>query len=128
MGINLALENLRKPEYLKYVFSNIKSQKLGFCYDSGHENCYSKEIDLLSTYGHKLMALHLHDNDGIKDQHRMPGEGTINWDATVSKIKKTGYLGPISLEVTNEFSKEYSGISAQEFLLAANEKIKKLFI
>jgi sugar phosphate isomerase/epimerase len=79
-------------------------------------------------YGNKLMALHLHDNDGTGDQHRIPGEGTINWDIVVRKIKKTTYRGAVTLEVTNEFSEMYSDISAQEFLKAANEKIKMLFI
>jgi L-ribulose-5-phosphate 3-epimerase len=122
-GVNIALENLRKPEYLQFVFSNIQSNRLGFCYDSGHENCYSKGTDLLRTYGNKLMALHLHDNDGTDDQHRIPGEGTINWDSIIQKIKSTRYQGAISLEVTNEFSKQYSGITAQEFLMAANKRI-----
>lgn len=128
-GVNIALENLRKPEYLQYLFSNIQSSRLGFCYDSGHENCYSKGQDLLSAYGDKLMALHLNDNDGNDDQHRIPGEGTINWDSTIRKIKSTGYTGAISLEVTNEFSKQYSGISAYQFLMVANKKnYKFIFI
>ncbi|MFL0270143.1 sugar phosphate isomerase/epimerase family protein [Candidatus Clostridium radicumherbarum] len=127
-GVNIALENLRRPEYLQFVFLNIQSSRLGFCYDSGHENCYSKGTDLLSTYGDKLMALHLHDNDGTDDQHRIPGEGTINWDSIVRKIKSTSYSGAISLEVTNEFSKQYYGISAHEFLMLANEKVTNIFL
>lgn len=127
-GVNIALENLRRPEYLQFVFSNIQSDRLGFCYDSGHENCYSKGADLLGAYGNKLMALHLNDNDGTDDQHRIPGEGTINWDSVARKIKSTGYQGPITLEVTNEFSMQYSGIFAQEFLIAANKKILSYFM
>lgn len=126
--VNIALENLRRPDYLQFVFENIQSDRLGFCYDSGHENCFTKGTDLLSLYGNKLMALHLHDNDGTDDQHRIPGEGTINWDSIVRKIKSTTYRGSVSLEVTNEFSKLYSEFSAQEFLKVANEKIKMLFL
>jgi len=126
-SINIALENLRKPEYLQFVFSNIQSDRLGFCYDSGHENCYSQGMDLLGAYGDKLMALHLHDNDGQDDQHRIPGEGTINWDTIARKIQSTNYNGPMSLEVTNEFSKRYSNILAQGFLKAAHDSITNLF-
>jgi sugar phosphate isomerase/epimerase len=126
-NINIALENTRKPEYLQSVFSNIISNKLGFCYDSGHENCFSKDVKLLDRYGDKLMALHLHDNDGSYDQHRIPSEGTINWDSIVRKIQSAGYKGSMSLEVTNEFSNLYSKISAQEFLKIAHEKIVNLF-
>lgn len=127
-GVNIAFENLKKPEYLRFVFSNIQSKRLGFCYDSGHENCYSKEMDLLGMYGDKLMALHLHDNDGTDDQHRISGEGTIRWDSVVRKIKITRYSGAISLEVTNEFSKQYSGISAYQFLMEANKKVNNIFL
>lgn len=127
-NVNIALENVRRPEYLQFIFENVQSSRLGFCYDSGHENCYTKGTDLLSLYGDKLMALHLHDNDGTDDQHRIPGEGIINWDSIVRKIKQTTYSGAASLEVTNEFSELYSSISAQEFLKVANEKIKMLFL
>jgi L-ribulose-5-phosphate 3-epimerase len=127
-GVNIALENLRRPQYMEFIFANVQSNRLGFCYDSGHENCYSKGTDLLSKYGDKLMALHLHDNDGTDNQHRIPGEGTINWDSVVEKIKSIGYNGAISLEVINEQSKQYSVVSAREFLLTANEKISRLFL
>jgi len=126
--VNIALENLQKDEHLHFAFENIQSKRLGFCYDSGHENCYTKGTDLLSLYGNKLMALYLHDNDGTDDQHRIPGEGIINWASVVRMIKSTTYIGAVSLEVTNEFSKLYSKISAQEFLKVANEKIKMLFL
>lgn len=83
--VNIALKNLRRLEHLQFVFENIKSGRLGFCYDSGHENCYTKGADLLSLYGNRLMALHLHDNDGT-------------------------YM------------------SAQEFLMVANERVRMLFL
>jgi sugar phosphate isomerase/epimerase len=73
----IALENLRKPEYLDFLFDNIKSDKLKFCYDSGHNNCFTPEIDCLGKYGDKLIALHLHDNDGTCDQHLLPFNGTM---------------------------------------------------
>jgi L-ribulose-5-phosphate 3-epimerase len=96
--VNLALENLRRPEYLEWLFSRIDSERLGFCYDSGHANCYGRGRDLLTQYGAKLMALHLHDNDGISDSHQIPGAGTIDWEILMAKIRQTGYSGPIALE------------------------------
>jgi sugar phosphate isomerase/epimerase len=125
-GVNIALENLRKPEYLEYVFSNIQAKRLGFCYDSGHENCFTKGIDYLKLYGDKLMALHLHDNDGSDDQHKIPGEGTISWEAVARKIQATGYKGAMCLEISNEYSQLYSNILAEEFLKIAHEKAMNL--
>jgi L-ribulose-5-phosphate 3-epimerase len=108
--INIALENLRRPEYLDFIFTNIHSGRLGFCYDSGHENCYSKETDLLTQYSSKLMALHLHDNDGNADQHLIPGEGLIDWSHLKQRLQGTGYHGAIALEVI----KGFSGLSSDE--------------
>jgi sugar phosphate isomerase/epimerase len=125
-NINVALENLRKPEFLDFVFERIESEKLMFCYDSGHENCYSKKGNLLDKFGDKLIALHLHDNDGTDDQHRIPSEGSIDWNKIAFKLKQKQYKGSISLEVTNEFSTKYRNLSAEEFLYEANIKAKKI--
>lgn len=122
--INIAIENMRYTEYLDYVFSSINSDRLKFCYDSGHENCFSKKGDLLDKYGDKLVALHLHDNDGIDDQHRIPGEGTIDWETITSKLKQANYKGSISIEVSNEFSEKDKNISIEMFLSKAYKQAK----
>jgi sugar phosphate isomerase/epimerase len=58
--------------YIDNIFKNIKSDRLKFCYDSGHENCFTPGADFLAKYGDKLAALHHHDNDGSSDQHLLP--------------------------------------------------------
>lgn len=126
-GIGVALENLRRPDYLDKIFTVIDSPYLGFCYDSGHENCFTKDIDFLHSYGNKLMALHLHDNDGTGDQHRVPGEGMVNWEKVKKQISNSVYTGAITMEVTNEFSEKHADLEAYEFLTYANREIKKIF-
>ncbi len=119
MDVNIALENLRRPEYLDFLLSGIDSGKLGFCYDSGHENCYTKREDFLPQYGSRLMALHLHDNDGLDDQHLVPGEGKIDWAAVAGKLKATAYTGALTFEVTNEFSGLRDRETPEDFLRRA---------
>ena len=121
--VNVALENLRNSESLAYVFEKIELQHIGFCYDSGHHNCRNPKEDLLKKYGSRLMALHLHDNDGTDDQHRLPLEGTIDWNKTMQSISQTNYSGAIALEVIN---REYEKMSAEGFLSVAFERAKKL--
>jgi sugar phosphate isomerase/epimerase len=123
-NINIALENLRKNEFLDFIFANIQSDRLGFCYDSGHENCYTKGLDLLAKFGSQLMALHLHDNDGTDDDHQIPGEGTIDWRTLMKKIKQTGYTGAIALEVDGKIP--LGGETPEKFLKKAFEAAKKL--
>jgi len=100
--VNIAFENLKKVAYLEYVLNNINSPRAGFCYDTGHHNCYCPQLDLLAQYGSRLMALHLHDNDGTADQHLLPLEGTIDWAVTMHKLAKTGYMGPLTFELRNK--------------------------
>jgi sugar phosphate isomerase/epimerase len=125
-SVNIALENLRKPEFLKTVLREFQSDRLGFCFDSGHQHCRTKEVDYLSLYGSRLMALHLHDNDESGDQHQVPGEGTIDWDLLCEKLKGTGYAGAVALEVTNEFSPLKEKESPEEFLIRAHRSAAAL--
>ena len=122
-GINVAFENLKKVAYLDYVLKNIDSPRAGFCYDSGHHNCFCPDEDLLPKYGNRLMALHLHDNDGTKDQHLLPFEGTIDWATTMGKISETGYAGPIAFEVG---CKGYEDLPPEEYLSTVYKLGKRL--
>ncbi len=97
-GVTIALENIYLHSYLTYVFERIVSPNLGFCYDAGHRNCNEPTVDLLSLFGNKLVALHLHDNNGTGDQHHMPFTGSIDWPEQMRKIAATGYTGAITLE------------------------------
>lgn len=116
-GITIALENLRKPEYLDFVFKNIDSDKLKFCYDSGHENCYTPDLDYLAKYGGKLISLHLHDNDGTGDQHLLPFSGTTDWKRIMIHLRNLGYKKPLSLEIESAFIKEFNENKITEYLL-----------
>ena len=122
-NIRIALENLRRVDYLAYVLGNIDSQKVGFCYDSGHRNWRAPDVDLLGLYGARLMALHLHDNDGTFDQHLLPFDGDINWKETMTQIASTGFKGAVSLEVGNA---GYKHLSPVEFLQISFERANKL--
>jgi len=128
-NINIAFENLRRHEYLEYILDNIVSPRAGFCYDSGHQHCRTLHVDLLSLYGPRLMALHLHDNDGYisgagaEDQHHLPFEGTIDWAVVMGKIAQSGYTGPVALEAVN---KRPEDMPPEVFLQLAYERAKKL--
>lgn len=119
LNVKIALENLRKPEHIDCVFQEITSPKLGLCYDSGHNNCFTPKIDFLKQYGDKLFALHLHDNDGIDDLHMIPFDGNIEWYKIKSQIEDICYKGAISLEVVKRKQDKYENLSAQEFLRKA---------
>ncbi len=80
----------------------------GFCYDIGHANITGRNLhDDVCTYADRLMCLHIHENDGLHDQHmipytqRRPGTNTgyTDWEGLIDGLIKIGYNGPINCEV-----------------------------
>ncbi len=123
LGVDVALENLRNLANLSYVLEQVDSLRIGFCYDCCHHNNYNPGDDLLSMYGSRLMALHLHDNGGSYTQHQLPFDGMIDWSTTMKKIAATNYSGATALEPMNW---DYKDLSAEEFLKEAFERAKRL--
>ena len=95
LGICVAFENLEGPEYLEALLERYSAA--GFCWDSGHERCYTPGRDFLQHYGHRLVMTHLNDNLGVTDPaghlsgtddlHLLPGDGTLDWDAALHRLK-----------------------------------------
>ena len=73
---------------------------LGLCYDAGHGNCLADRdgLDQLDRVKDRLVALHLHDNDGTADQHNPLFSGTVDWPRLASIIAASAYEGPVSME------------------------------
>ena len=88
-GVQLALENSVFPEYVHFLLESIRSPGLGFCFDSGHENAFTPGEDYLSRYADILIAMHLHDNDGVRDLHAMPFHGTVDWTKKAAGLRKS---------------------------------------
>lgn len=87
LNVPLALENLeRNEDLLDFVFANIQDKQLKFCYDSGHNNVFSKGVNFFEKYGDKLIALHLHDNMGEVDEHTLNKYGNIDWGNIASNL------------------------------------------
>ncbi len=118
-GVRVATENMfssYKKRVIEAVMSNarfaadfvdhmnaIAGEKLfGFCYDSGHVGLLHLDPSrFIETLGERISVLHLHDNDGVSDQHIFPYEGIIDWDGVCASLKKVGYKGAISFETFN---------------------------
>ena len=88
LDVPLAIENIDYQSLFVKLFENIDHKYLRFCYDSGHNNFFDSEFDYLSKYGHKLVCLHLHDNDGTDDLHTLNRYGTIEWEKIAKGLSK----------------------------------------
>jgi sugar phosphate isomerase/epimerase len=99
--VKVALENGQRLDYDQVVedcLSEFKSDFIGFCYDSGHENVQKTCFRMLEKFGHHLLTVHLHDNLG-SDTHMLPYEGNIDWDKFREIFHALPYSGNLILEV-----------------------------
>lgn len=100
-GVRIALENMADDGYvlIDALLSRYGADVLGFCYDSGHANMGPDGLGELERHKERLIAVHLHDNDGKNDQHKIPFTGTIDWMRLMQIISASPYDAGINLEV-----------------------------
>ncbi len=120
----IAIENIwfptNTPEKLLDLKSAFDTPYLGFCYDSGHANLMKKEVPgdsyvkdawrkhhLLQPYDDAILPkmlpylvnCHLHDNQGLCDDHDLPGTGTIDWAHVIALLRNAPNLKCVQSEV-----------------------------
>ncbi len=109
LGCRLALENMTRrgfcaPAELLELLAAIDSPAVGIAFDSSHAHM-TRDLDLaaaIAEFGPRLWATHLSDNDGSGDQHRTPGNGTIDWPALMAALAAIDYDGLVNLEIPGE--------------------------
>lgn len=97
--VPLAVENIDADKTFDFIFNNISDPYLRFCYDSGHNKIFDPERNYLREFGDKLVALHLHDNDGISDQHTLNQFGVIDWKEIAKDLAQCENLPPLDYEL-----------------------------
>ncbi|HUT35367.1 MAG TPA: sugar phosphate isomerase/epimerase family protein [Planctomycetota bacterium] len=99
-GVRIALENSSKDNFdaLERVFALYGPDVVGLCYDSGHGNVAGNGLDRLERVRGRLLSVHLHDNDGTGDQHKLVFDGTTDWPRLARLIASSPYRKPLSFE------------------------------
>ena len=110
LGVTLAIENTwdERPEVLLHLADLLPDDSVKFCLDSGHVNAFSR-IDISTWWeaiGDRVVALHLHDNDGLSDDHLTPGRGTFDFGRLFDHIAGLEKLPLLDLEVDLEIAEE----------------------
>ena len=128
LGVKIAFENQRKLANLAFVMELYKDKEaVGFCWDSGHEACFTMgKINFMGLFADRLLALHLHDNEGVYDldSHYLPFDAQNDFSVVAEKIKRAHYPGTVMLEIKRE---QYKALSDEDFLrraLLAAEKLR----
>ena len=99
LNVRIAIEN-GKFEAIRPVLSERDPGCVGLCYDAGHGNLGGGNgLDHLDALKSRLISVHLHDNDGTKDQHNLPFSGTVDWPRLAGIMAQSAYTKCVSMEV-----------------------------
>lgn len=103
-GVRLALEvmpnALSSPDALVALIEDeLELPGIGICLDVGHAFLMGDVAEAIETASGHLLTTHVHDNRGKTDDHLLPFEGRIDWDATLMTLRKVGYDGAIMFEL-----------------------------
>ncbi len=72
---------------------------LYICMDTGHCNVFGDDCgEMIRLCGDKLKVFHIHDNNGLRDDHNLPYSGTIWWQSFKDAIREIGFNGCLSSE------------------------------
>jgi sugar phosphate isomerase/epimerase len=97
-SVRIAIEN-GPFDVIKDLFSLYGPDYLGLCYDAGHGNLDENGLENLDRFKERLISIHLHDNDGIRDLHNLLFSGTLDWKALAKLIAASSYDRCVSMEV-----------------------------
>jgi sugar phosphate isomerase/epimerase len=86
-GVTIALENtpseLGSPSVLHKFLVDTHLNDLRLCFDIGHAHIDEGVAPGFEAMRDHLVSSHIHDNHGDKDEHLLPFDGTIDWDAAL---------------------------------------------
>lgn len=111
LGVKVAFENTEGEPALHALMEAFKNEPtVGFCWDTGHEQCYNQGKDLLALYGDRLFGTHINDNLGVRDYsgtityvddlHLLPFDGIVDWHDVAVRLKHHGYEGILTFELS----------------------------
>ena len=122
-GISIATENMwrtgkisgvimdsvcsRGPEFCEYI-DMMESKWMTGCLDIGHCGLVGQlPQSMIRELGHdRLTSLHVHDNDGKRDNHvepMAPYLSTVDWEEVCKALAEIDYTGDFTFEAINVF-------------------------
>ena len=89
-------------EFCEYI-DMMKSPYMKGCLDIGHCLLTGENLERIITMmgADRLAALHIHDVDGVRDNHTLPYTRAVNFEEMLGALKAIGYMGDITFESGN---------------------------
>lgn len=113
LGVHIGLENIQVPYFFYSDLRDMKSfvqglGDVGITLDLAHAYLLKKWMGIdspeseisreIRELGESIDHVHLHDNEGIKDDHLSPGKGNIDFEPMIEALKEIGYDDHVIIE------------------------------
>ena len=119
LGVQVVVENipneLSTPEALVELLQTAHFTDIGVCFDVGHAHMAPGIQPAFESLKDFIVTTHVHDNDGQRDAHHWPGQGTIDWKATVELLQAAPRTPALMLEIEGEEGENVSGRMAEAY-------------
>jgi len=126
-GVTIALENttdeLGAPASLQHFIADTHLHDLRLCFDTGHAHFEDGVEVCFDAMRERVATTHIHDNHGEKDEHLLPYEGTIDWDAALAAIA----TAPQPVAFVLELAEQPGGAPTLDQIRSTFDKLEKNF-
>ena len=126
-GVTIALENtpdeLGAPASLQHFIADTHLHDLRLCFDTGHAHIEEGVEVGIDAMRERIVTSHIHDNHGEKDEHLLPFEGTIDWEATLAALANA----PQPVALVLELKEQADGKPTLDQVRATFDKLEESF-
>lgn len=106
MNTVIALENVYEGDcqQLSLLLDAFPSPHVCFCFDTGHFNVFSATPleEWINGLGSRIGQIHIHDNNGLLDEHLPVGEGNFPFRDFFGMIREKGISPIVTIESHTE--------------------------
>jgi len=107
-GIKIGIENMPpgwisfgvEPKETKAMIQAVNRENLGLTLDVGHASILGANAveEFIRILNDKIFLIHIHDNEGKTDQHKVIGEGIIDFHKLIGSLMQNGVNAPLCIE------------------------------
>jgi sugar phosphate isomerase/epimerase len=119
LGVTLLVENIPNeistPERLMELLRILRYDDLGVCFDTGHAHMMSTVHQAFGVLESRIRSTHVHDNDGNRDSHLWPGDGTVDWEQSMQLLRAAPHNPALLMEIEGQDSVDAGKKMAEAF-------------
>lgn len=114
-GVTVLIENLPLPRCTTRSAEELRGMRerasmhgkgcgdsIEFVLDTGHLHLTGNDMYAgIRCLSDDLRLIHVHDNNRVYDQHRIPGTGTVDWEAFRKGLRDIDFTGVVVIEIND---------------------------